>query len=389
MLVTRVLGNCPSCGCEIFGNVDVYSNYVLRGCGRCTHSERVYLPPVRKRIVYLDQPFFSGAFRGGDRRFVELADRIGHIAASQLLTIPRSSIHEAETRLWNRAADLLEFIKRTSRGHRFERDYTVERVQITTGFQTWLAGGSPEYVIRQRDALTEKVHGWDGYFIVEVRHSSGDSAQQREAKRQSTINLVNLFDGWRQSRDAFEEDVAGELDSAKRIYMSSYLRYFSRVGQGDVAALFDSPIVSKIVEQMRNYLPDGMSFQEQLETCSRFFDSEHFARLPFQYVRSRSFATLKAMVKAGAHQNPERALSRLGGFYSDVDHIAHYAPYCDAIAMDQPMAELMKHPGLALEAAYGVKVFSLNNLDEFHIWLDELETSMNDEHRAGLLAAYG
>ncbi|MBP3984785.1 hypothetical protein J5837_10195 [Pseudoxanthomonas helianthi] len=388
MLVTRVLGECPACGFEIFGNVSVLGDFVLRGCGRCNYSQRIYLPPVRKKVLYLDQPFFSGAFRGGDRRFVELADRIERIAASQLLTIPRSNIHEAETRLWARADELLEFIKTTSRGHKFESDYRVERSQIIKGFRQWLDNGPVEYPIEQREALTARVHEWDSYFIVDVRHAPGDTAQERENKRQSTENLVNLFDGWRQSNDTFEQDVAGELDGAKRIYLSSYLRYFARVGQGDFAALLDSPIVSKVVEGMRHLLPREMPFPMQLERCALFFDSQHFAHLPFQYIRARSFAVLKAMVKAGAYANRERALQKLSGFYSDVDHIAHYAPYCDAIALDQPMAELTKHPGLALEEAFGVKVFSLNNLAEFTAWLDELEASMTDEHQVGLRAAY-
>src|SRR5688572_22470850 len=138
MWVTRVLGQCPSCNFKVFGNVDVMGNSVLRGCGRCSYSERIPLPPVRKKVLYLDQPFFSGAFRGGDSRFVELAERIGAIASAQLLTIPRSTVHEAETRLWSRAAELGEFIKRTSRGHRFERGYNLERLQVVQGFKSWL-----------------------------------------------------------------------------------------------------------------------------------------------------------------------------------------------------------------------------------------------------------
>lgn len=53
------------------------------------------------------------------------------------------------------------------------------------------------------------------------------------------------------------------------------------------------------------------------------------------------------------------------------------------------MAELVRHPGLALETTFGVKVFSLQNLDEFSTWIDELESSMDEFHRAGLRDAYG
>jgi len=293
-----------------------------------------------------------------------------------------------ETRMWEHADKLLEFIKRTSRGHEFERDYKVERHQIQRGFQRWLSEEPACYPIEQKDVLSESVHSWDGYFTVDVTFDRGLSAEERENKRISTENLIGLFDGWRQSQDTFDQDVKGELDGAKHIYMDSYLQYLTRLRQGHLEVLNDSPMVSMMIEGMRHCLPREMPFDDQWMLYSKFFDSEHFARLPFQYIRSRCYAILKALVKAGAYQNKERSLRKLSGFYSDVDHIAHYAPYCDAIAMDNPMAELVKHPGLALETNFQVKVFSLNNLEELVGWLDDLEASMNSGHLAGLKAAY-
>ena len=94
------------------------------------------------------------------------------------------------------------------------------------------------------------------------------------------------------------------------------------------------------------------------------------------------------MVRDGAYPNRKKAAVRLNGWFYDLKHIATYAPYCQGIVMDKPMAELMKHPKVALEATYGVKVFSLNNLDELSGWLDALEARMSDEHKEGLAWAY-
>jgi hypothetical protein len=52
------------------------------------------------------------------------------------------------------------------------------------------------------------------------------------------------------------------------------------------------------------------------------------------------------------------------------------------------MAALMAQPGVALERRYGVRVFSLNNWEEFIAWLDQLEAGMTEEHRRGFGAAY-
>lgn len=71
--VIYVLGDCPSCGSKnAFGNVDVCKTYVYQGCKRCQYSERLNLPQLRKKILYLDQFFFSRAFNGGERLFIEL-----------------------------------------------------------------------------------------------------------------------------------------------------------------------------------------------------------------------------------------------------------------------------------------------------------------------------
>lgn len=55
--------------------------------------------------------------------------------------------------------------------------------------------------------------------------------------------------------------------------------------------------------------------------------------------------------------------------------------------MDSTAALVTDHR-LALEARFGVKVFSLNNWDEFLAWLDALEAGMSQEHQDGLAAAY-
>jgi hypothetical protein len=64
MLVTEVLGDCPKCGAkDSFGNVSVHE-YVLRGCRQCRHEAMIWLPEIRKKVIYLDQFFFSNASCG-------------------------------------------------------------------------------------------------------------------------------------------------------------------------------------------------------------------------------------------------------------------------------------------------------------------------------------
>ncbi len=394
MLVTRVLGDCPGCGGKgRFGNVSVRGNHVLRGCMNCKYSTTVWLPEIKKKILYLDQFFFSSAFREQDARFVKAAERIRQISALQLLVVPFSSIHEDETHQWRgydgkNKQDLMKFIKATSRGHEFERAYNVERKQIARAFQAFLAGKPDAFELEEGDAVDADIHEWDDYFRIDVGRYLGDIELIRDLKRQSIEALVDLFPAWRQSSNNFDQDVALEMQDAAKGYIESYLKYAARVAGGDYSALFDSPIMSMVVQSLLHCLPDDVPPEKRLKRIAEFFKSSHFLEVPYQWLSARIVATLKDMVKRGAYADRGNALQRLSGFFQDVKHVATYAPYCDAFVMDQPMACLVADPHVGLEDRYGVKVFSLNNWEEFLAWVDALEAGMSQEHRAGLEAAY-
>ena len=394
MLVTRILGDCPGCGGkQRFGNVTVRGNYVFRGCMSCKYSTKVWLPEIRKKIVYLDQFFFSSAFRERDSRFVEAAENIRHISGLQLLVAPFSSVHEDETHQWRgyggkNKDDLMEFIKATSRGHEFEPAYDVEQRQIVRAFKAFLAGNPSTFQIEERDAVDGGIHDWDDYFRIDVGRYIGDIELIRDLKHQSVEELIDLFPDWRQSTNSFDQDVALELQAAAKGYVESYLQYAVRVACGDYAALFDSPIMSSVVQSLLHCLSDDIAPEEGLKRVSDFFRSSHFAEVPYQFLSARIFATLKDMVKQGAYQNREKSIQRLGGLFQDVKHIATYAPYCDAFIMDQAMASLVADQRVGLKNGFAVRVFSLNNWDELLSWLAALESGMSPEHRSGWAAAY-
>lgn len=339
MLVTRVLGDCPDCrGKQSYGNVSVRGDHVLRGCMHCQYSTMVSLPEIRKKVIYLDQFFFSHAFRRGYVRFATALERVKRMTHLQLLVSPYSSVHEDETHQWRGYKDkshqqLMDFIKATSRGAEFEKAYRVEETQVVQ-------------------------------------------------------DLVNVFDQWQQSTQTFDQDVALEMHDAGKNYLQSYLKMVNRIAQGDFNAAIDSPIVATVAEHMLHCLPKETPRAEAISRCAEFFQSEHFVQVPNMWISARLFATLKDMVKRGAYSNREEARQRLSGVFDDILHISMYAPYCDAFVMDTPMADLVRQPTVGLEQRYGVKVFSLNNWDALLVWLNDLETGMTEEHRIGIAAAY-
>lgn len=394
MLVTRVLGDCPACnGKDTFGNVSVRHDHVLRGCKTCSYESAVWLPNIRKKVLYLDQFFFSHAFRGSDQRFLAAIERVKRVCHLQLVVAPYSSVHEDETHQWRGYKDktyaqLMEFIKVTARGAEFERSYNVESAQILKAFEAYLKDNSTRHAIESEDAVRGALDQWDDYFFIDVGGYWHDIETKRRLKTQAVDELVTVFDAWQRSTQTFDDDVALEYRDAGRLFLQYYIDKMNRIRRGDLDATLNAPIMASTVGYMRDYLPKDMSETEQLQRCAEFFGSEHFMEVPHQWISARIFATLKSMVKRGSYGNRTEARKRLSGIFEDIAHISLYAPYCDAFVMDTPMAELVRQPTVGLGSRYGVRVFSLNNWDEFLIWLDHLEAGMSTEHKLAVEVAY-
>ncbi|MDR6153816.1 hypothetical protein QF021_001905 [Acidovorax delafieldii] len=395
MLVTHVVSDCPGCGAKSsFGNVSVRDNHVLLGCKKCRHESMRWLPEIRKKVLYLDQCFFSGAFRGGDPRFVEAVEQVKRLVHLQLLLVPYSSIHVDETHQWRgykefNHADLLEFIKDTAGGAELREDYNVEKTQLTKAWSAFLNGQPAQYVLEDDDAIEGQLDQWDDYYRIDIGGYHKDVELRRSLKTGAVDSLIHAFDEWQFATTTFDQDVAIEMkDAAEKRYLDSYLKMVSRIAEGDFSAVFDSPIVATVVEHMLHWLPEEQPFLDKLKRCATFFRSEHFNQVPMLWIEARMFATLKGMVKRGAYKNRDQARRRLNGVFEDIKHIALYAPYCDAFFMDQPMADLVRQPTIDLENRFAVRVFSLNNQDDFLEWLKELEHGMSNEHKVGLRTAY-
>lgn len=83
---------------------------------------------------------------------------------------------------------------------------------------------------------------------------------------------------------------------------------------------------------------------ECLKIEGEYLKSQHFKDTPCQHLSVTMFAALKAHVKNGVYTNVEEVRNKkLRGFFYDVNHIATYAPYCDATFVYKPMYALVTH----------------------------------------------
>jgi hypothetical protein len=397
-LVTRIIGPCPRCLAErAFGNVSVGPESVSRGCIACDFREYLPLPAVKKKVLYLDQFFFSRAFRakpsGHDEKYQRAIARICDLAHKQLLVAPYSTIHEDEAHQWagkedKTSAELMRFIKDSSGGHEFAASWKVQREQILAAFTDYIDDKPSKNIINPDDALPRNVHGWTDYFWIEVGGYNGDAIAVAKAKKQSVDELVDAFPRWRASKSGFEEHLALEYRHGGQAYLKSYFDYVMQVGSGDISAIFSAPLSSAIVEQMLCCFDRKTPDEERILRVVSFFASEHFEAIPYEWLSARIFTVLRDQVRRGASSNSIKAKRRLSGIFQDIDHIATFAPYCDAVFIDRQMESLVRDGRIALSKRFGTLVFCEANWKDFELWLDKIENSLSQTQADALKIAY-
>jgi hypothetical protein len=102
----------------------------------------------------------------------------------------------------------MEFIKATSHGAEFEKDYNVERTQVLKAWEAFLKGRSPEYIFEDRDAIQGTLDEWDDYFRIDVGGYMRDIELKRQLKEGAVDELVKVLDQWQASTQTFDQAVA-------------------------------------------------------------------------------------------------------------------------------------------------------------------------------------
>jgi len=386
-LVSKILGDCPSCGRKDgYGIVNVSGNTLNRGCLSCRHWDRTPLPALDKKVIYLDQYFYSHAFRGSHPSFVEAKGLIQEVAASQLAVAPYSNVHEDETHLWSpeKRDDLMKFIKQTSAGHRFNPEYQVQITQIANAFGAFLKRDSTEAKIIKSDALPDDLNDWDDYLWIDVPAFKPDVEKIRSSKTEAVASLMDLFEEWAARSSTFDQDVKDELRGGQRSYTKSYVEYAKRIANGEIHAMFDSPVASQIVETLMHYDGTRLPATIRMQRIQAFFESEYFENVPLERISSEFFALLRHRLRLGAYRNKTKAQSKFKGFFYDVRFIAAYAPYCDAMVVDALMHSWATDPLIDLPRKFGTRFFSRTNWGEFLDYLRGILRSKSDEVAAAL-----
>jgi hypothetical protein len=314
---------------------------------------------------------------------MKIAETLSRLAKYHALVCPYSTIHETETHQWRNAerAELFKFIKRFSRGHDFAPDYDVEMTQLQRSYKAFLKGAPPAIELLESDALSKDVNEWDNFFWVDVAKYIDDAELLRSLKQQVMDKMVDAIDEWKNQTLSFEELLDEEVSAWKKSVMDSYLKSLFG-GAKDLMAFLTQPILSEYLLRLAIMRDGGESPDQRMSKLMEYIGSDYIRPIPFVDIFSKIHSLLRYKVQQGQFPtNTGKIKKAISGLYFDAKFISVYAPYSDAMLVDNLMHQWLVDEKINIQSKYPVKVYSKSNLGDFKSYLAEIESDISEEQR--------
>lgn len=383
------LSTCPRCNHpECYGRCLVTVKGLLFKCNRCGHHEAKELPPLKKKIIYIDQFALSNMVKQtNDPFWSELYALLKTLKGDELITCPYSPIHTEESLF---APDLRESLKGMYRSiagdDEFESLDDIEKHQLTQQLKKYL--GKPEAKdgeLEERSGCKRNPHRWSDIFHIHVDFDVNEAFVDRlqQAKDGFFDSMKGVCDYWKKNPQTFDEDVATEQQSFRENAIAMYRQI---TGGNPDNFHFWTPLRAEVVNWLvRWVMMLDEDEQDPIGVVEAFFASPECEETPFLYLWSRLWAKIAELVR-----NPKGSRKPQPGDYYDANLLAYYAPYCHAMFIDKGYRAISEDPRVNVKRKFGTVVFSgqKQNRDDFLELLREIRNNMTDEHRQSLQFVY-
>jgi hypothetical protein len=267
--------------------------------------------------------------------------------------------------------------------------------------------GKPEEPRPWQECCKEDPHRWASDLAVYAEFSLNPARVQRLQvdKDRLHTDLEAVADCWKGESNSFKEDVNREAACYGNALIKAYRELAG--GRDQIAAMMP-PEMKKAFHAAfgpRKFdprTPPGM--QPGVKLChwlaseahyarpddpdpvaivEQFFRSKHATEVPFQYIVSRLWATIAQMVRS-----PKGPRSPKPSDNYDVTAIAHYAPYCDAMVVDNEFCAMASQKNVDVPRKFGVRLFCPKTLDKFLDYLDDLVANIPHDQRVSMQQVY-
>lgn len=375
---------CPACKAPAgLGHLMLGGNQEIMRCRECLVEQRRELPPPpQPKVLYLDQWALSSlakALHPGHREkftidhprtqhgaWPRLYARIERLVRLGLLVCPSSSIHRSETELDDRISAGLRRIHIHLAGDATLMHHAeVKSHQLYLAFCGWLDGTAPKPLAR--DDVVELPRRWPDRMSIAVAFDidPADVDAFRASREAVAPEWERIVDEWK---------AAGPRDYAERV--KEQMENFGPTLR--IGPLSDTGI------RMRRALEDrDVPYEDRRPKINEFLVSDAVKAVPHGRL---ACGLIGALGWLAGRQQPA-GVDR--GLREDFNAISVYLPYVDAMLVDRACARLLRETPLADELPEDLRLFAIQDLDQFERWLLDVDTSAPDGHVELVRDVYG
>ncbi|HRE04169.1 MAG TPA: hypothetical protein PKX00_01075 [Opitutaceae bacterium] len=397
---------CPTCGKDRYGVLMICNRHYVRRCKDCTHDAHIPLPRVDKKVIYLDQfvisnmmkeldPAAPAVAKGTNQGFYRtLFERLDRLCKLQLIVCPDSPVQHDESVVDPRFEKLRRVFRHFSHGSGLESPGTIFHAQLLRAFSAW-RGGPPEPPLDRAFALNGRYSVWNDRLRIDLNYTlPGLADSLRGVNERRTVRLRSVCAQWqRDTSFSFQAVVDGEArelvhgpwrqwQEFAAHYAAAQVGKFPADKLAELLPMDASSLVAHMLSELKE-LPTAQRF----ETVARFFDSDAARAISFVRISALFWASLARDVRAGrkAENFPT------GSLFNDVDVVAAYAPFCDAMFVDKQVSHLAAQGELKRELSSYCCLFSFRQgeHEQFLDYLANIERSASPEHLAKVTEVYG
>ena len=389
---------CPSCQRETFGILSAGGHRVTFRCTECRYSHSEVLPEVDKRIIYLDQSIFSLLFqvksggplpRGHEEFSRELHRVVRRTVLLQQVILPHSDVHHDETIVFHSASELRLAYERMGGDARLKDTRSVERMQMWEYVQAYIEQREPALSFDVDEVLETDRNRWlpDMHISVKANYQMfADSIREHRARTHEGMQRV--VERWATERPTFEHLLEQELRSffiRPQALLEAIQNIKRAAASDDPMALFEAdghPIITEHRMLSDAFAKAGVAKADVAREVLRFWNWDRNLEQPHHRISAYIFTAIGRRVVNG-----QRHVNR--GMMNDVRAIATYAPYVDAVFVDQECAALLAERPLAQDLNYKARIFSFRNGRAFLDYLTEIEAATPPDVREQAVRIYG
>lgn len=396
---------CPDCGKEKLGVLMICDRHYVRRCINCWFDQSLPLPPIQKRVVYLDQlvisnmmkeldPASGPAAKGTNNGFFRtLFERLDRLKKLQLIVCPESPVHLEESVVDPRFKNLRRVFRHFSHGLGFKSPDTIFHAHLLAAFRGWLRDVPPE-PLSGDFAFTGNRNVWNERFRIDLNFTvSGFATSLKNISDSRTKHLREVCERWQEAptfsfQAAFENELRTIVQEPRRVY-SEYVARLAVEEGGRVpvglAESFPMSVANLITQMLAEVDEDNAGVR--FDKVAQFFDSEAARSISFARITALFWASLARDVRAG--RKPENFPT--ASLYNDVDVAAGYAQFCDAMFVDKQISHLASQAELKSELAGCCRLFSFRKgeADQFLDFLAKIEAEASPAHLQKVAEVYG